>query len=236
MNIWLTKKRDAVLQLGGDPENLYAGPPLWTFSPEGAKWSVVKSESPSPPSPFGAMLEYVPSLGGMIWHMNNWQMRGTWLFDVKRQKWERLRVNVERNDFEREAPGRELVGYYDSSRDIVVAQQGFDTFHFDVSMSIWKRVVTGGDSGPSKVPFGHDARTSFYYDPTSHEGILLDHVGRVLWIYNPDTRSWRQIAPIGDQIPKGRRMLAYFDQALNVFVVIDDLSVWVYRHKARGSN
>jgi hypothetical protein len=77
MNTWVTERKKAVQALGGDPAELYNGPPLWAFYPAKREWKPFKAEKPYPVAIFGGMLEYVPELGGSIWHANNWQMRGT---------------------------------------------------------------------------------------------------------------------------------------------------------------
>ncbi|WP_159099501.1 hypothetical protein [Parazoarcus communis] len=230
MNIWLTKQEEAIRQLGGDPAARYTGPPLWSFKPETGQWAPLKSVPPGPRAPFGAMLEYVPELEGAIWHMNNWQMRATWHYEPVKRAWTLLPLNTEEKDFKQQAPSRELVGYYDMRRGIVVAQQGKSTFHLDVVRRRWEKVLNAPENSDA-VPFGHDAKTSFYYDAASGDGLLLDHEKKELWAYTPDTSSWRVLNPSGDPMPKGDRLLAYADPALNAFVVIDDRMVWVYRHR-----
>jgi hypothetical protein len=79
MNTWVTDQRKAVQQLGGDPDQLYAGPSMWAFSPSTRQWTPLKTSEPSPRPIFGGMLEYIPELKGSIWHANNWQMQATWL-------------------------------------------------------------------------------------------------------------------------------------------------------------
>lgn len=230
MNIWLTKQDDAVRQLGGDPKSRYKGPPLWAFDPEKSLWSAIKTAPPGPPSPYGGMLEYVPELGGSIWHMNNWQMRATWLYDSSARRWTKLQLNTITKDFKTQAPSRELVGYYDPLRKLVVAQQEKGTFHFDVMARQWKRVISE-PADSLKVPRGHDARTVFYHDPVSGHGLLLNLWDRELWSYDPTAVRWTRLEPSGDPMPSGDRMLAYMDPERNVLVVIDDTMVWVYRYR-----
>ena len=38
MNTWVTDKKQAVTALGGDPDELYNGPPLWMFDPAQKTW------------------------------------------------------------------------------------------------------------------------------------------------------------------------------------------------------
>lgn len=230
MNIWLTKQTEAIQQLGGDPAERYKGPPLWAFDPAMGRWQVLKTAPPGPGAPYGAMLEYVPDLDGAIWHMNNWQMRGTWLYKPEVQQWSQLPANRLRKDFRDQAPTRELVGYYDPKRKLVVAQQEKSTFHFDIANLEWIKVLAEpADSG--LVPRGHDARTVFHHDLVSGAGLLVNLFEHTLWAYEPDLRRWTRLEPTGDPIPKGERMLAYVDPLRNVLVVIDDVTVWVYRYE-----
>ena len=93
MNTWVTNKKKMVELLGDDPAKLYAGPPLWGFSPESGRWRMLKTPSPAPRPIFGGWLEYVPELKGTLWHANNWQMRASWLYDAKAGSWRNLQAN-----------------------------------------------------------------------------------------------------------------------------------------------
>lgn len=58
-----------------------------------------------------AMLEYIPELGGSVWHANNWQMHGTWLHDFEKDVWRDSRSNGGGKAFEKESPEPEQIGY-----------------------------------------------------------------------------------------------------------------------------
>jgi len=231
MNPWPTKQDEAVRELGGDPAERYKGPPLWAFDPAARKWAFVRTERPWPRVPPGALLEYVPELGGAIWHMNNWQMRQTWLYRPEDGSWSDLKANAGSGDFAAQAPSRELVGYYDPKRRLVVAQWKRNTYHFDVRSKRWTRVAAA-DAESDEAPVGHDARSIFLHDPASGHGLLVDFRGKAVWAYDPDARKWTRLAPRGDPMPTGARMLAYVDPVHNALVVIDDTTVWAYRHRA----
>ncbi len=231
MNTWVTDQAAAVRRLGGDPAALYKGAPLWAFSPSEGRWSALKAPPPTPPAPFAAMLEHVPALGGSIWHMNNWQMRATWLFDAQRNRWTNLRANADSGDFHAQAPGAELVGYHDPGRGLVVAQRGRNTYHFDVARRRWSKVIAA-EADSDAVPDGHDARTPFYFDQRSGHGLLIELRARVLWAYDPDRVRWTRLQPAGSPMPTGQRLLAYADAAHNVLVVVDGTAVWAYRYRA----
>jgi len=230
MNTWVTNKKKAVELLGGDPSRLYTGPPLWGFTPQSGKWTMLQTKPPRPRPIFGGMLEYVPDLKGTIWHANNWQMRATWLFDAKANTWKDLKPNGDRKQFQQQAPQPEQVGYYDPQRKQIIVQRHWATHHYDVKSNAWKKVLDEAKNSP-RVPYGHDARSPMYHDPRSGHGLLVRFQTNTLWAYDPGKRSWTKLQPKGDPMPTGRKRLAYFDPERNVFVVIDGTTVWAYRYR-----
>jgi hypothetical protein len=230
MNTWVTNQKQAVEQLGGDPEQLYAGPPLWAFSPATGKWTMLKTEQPYPKPIFGGILEYIPELKGSIWHANNWQMNGTWLYEAKSNFWKNLKANEPKSDFEQQAPEPEQVGYYDPKRKLVIVQRHKATHHYDVAANRWTKVLSH-DKDSDQVPHGHDAYAPMYHDPVSGHGLLVEFKSNTLWAYDPDNVTWTRLKPEGDPMPEGNKRLAYFDEAQNVFVVIHDTTVWAYRYQ-----
>lgn len=231
MNTWVTDQKKAVQQLGGDPTQLYAGPPLWAFAPHTGRWKALKTEQPYPRPIFGGMLEYVPELKGSIWHANNWQMHGTWLYDAKSNAWKDLKANGKPTDFEQQSPAPEQVGYYDPRRKLVIVQRHKETFHYSPQANAWQKVLTV-DKDSDQAPFGHDASAPMYHDPNSGHGLLVDFKSNTLWAYDPDQPAWTKLQPEGDKLPEGSKRLAYFDPSQNVFVIIQDTTVWTYRYRA----
>jgi hypothetical protein len=233
MNTWVTDQDAAIRRVGGNPAQRYRSTPLWAFDPGAARWLPIRTPAPSPPAPFGGMLEFVPELGGAIWHTNGWQSRATWLFDSARQSWRDLHANATTGNFAHQSPRREAVAYHDRKRRLVVAQSGWRTHHFDTVKSSWRRVADA-EASPDTAPFAHDARTAAYHDPVSGHGLLIDFKVRRLWAYDPDATRWSLLDPTGSPMPGGKRMLAFVDPVHNVLVVIDDTAVWAYRYRARG--
>ncbi|MBL8792608.1 MAG: hypothetical protein JNM56_01755, partial [Planctomycetia bacterium] len=230
MNTWVTDQKKAVQQLGGDPAQLYAGPPLWAFAPQAGRWKMLKTEAPYPRPIFGGLLEYVPELKGSLWHANNWQMHGSWLYDARTNAWKDLKANGKPTDFEQQAPQPEQVGYHDPQRKLIVVQRHKDTHHYDTRTNAWKKVLSA-DKDSELAPFGHDAWAPMYHDPVSGHGLLVDFKSSVLWAYDPDKTTWTKLQPEGEEMPKGSKRLAYFDPVQNVFVVIQDTTVWAYRYR-----
>ncbi len=231
MNTWVTKKKQAVADLGGDPEELYEGPPLWAFFPEKRTWKAFKAGKPYPRAIFGGMLEYLPELGSSIWHANNWQMRSTWLHDFEKDTWRDLKANDgDAKAFQEHAPQPEQIGYHDPKRKLLVIHRHYDTHHYDIEGNRWTKVLSGNkDDG--KTPYGHDARSVFYGDPVSGHGLLVQFQTNTLWAYTPDEPAWKKLKPQGDPLPDGKKRLAYIDPASNVVVVIDRTKVWAFRYR-----
>ncbi len=233
MNTWVTDRKKAVADLGGDPAELYNGPPLWAFFPDTRTWKPFKAPKPHPVAIFGGMLEYVPDLGGSVWHANNWQMKGTWLHDYEKDTWRDLKSNGgKEKEFEKQAAEPEQIGYYDAGRKLIVCQRHYDTHHYDPKKNEWAKVLVGSkDDG--KTPYGHDARSVMYHDPLSGHGLLVHFETKSVWSYDPDGRKWAKQEFEGDPMPTGGKRLAYFDPAHNALVVIDGVTVWAYRYKAQ---
>ncbi len=230
MNTWVTDQKKAVKELGGDPAQLYTGPPLWAFFPETATWIPSRAPKPHPVPIFGGMLEYIPEFQGSIWHANNWQMHGTWLHDFKSDTWKDLKSNGGEKAFEHESPEPEQIGYYDPKRKLLIVQRHHDTCHFDPKRNAWKKVLMGNkDDGLS--PYGHDARSVFYHDPLSGLGLLVQFQTNTLWSYDPDKLTWTKLAPVGEPMPTGGKRLAYFDPVSNALIIIDGTTVWAYRYQ-----
>ncbi|WP_149114443.1 hypothetical protein [Limnoglobus roseus] len=231
MNTWVTEQKKAVQALGGDPAELYTGPPLWAFYPTTRTRKPFKAVKPYPVAIFGGMLEYIPDLGGSIWHTNNWQMHGTWLHDYEKDAWKDLKANGGEAVFEKASPEPEQIGYYDPKRKIIVVHRHYATHHFDPAKLEWK-AVRAGNKDDGRTPYGHDARSVFYHDPVSGHGLLAQFETNTLWVYDPDAVTWTKLTPAGDPMPTGGKRLAYVDPIANVLVVMDGVTIWAYRYKA----
>lgn len=233
LNTWVTDQKKAAVQLGGQPEDLYAGPPLWSFNPETKQWKPLLAEKPYPRAIFGGLLEYIPELKGSMWHANNWQMQASWLYDAEKNAWRDLKANGDQKQFEKHAAEPEQVGYYDPARKLLVMHRHQATSHYDVSLNSWKK-VSDAPQGSENVPYGHDAYSPLYHDPLSGHGLLIEFKTNTLWAYDPDKVRWTKLAPEGDPLPEGGKRLAYVDPAHNAFVVIDGVKVWAYRYRSES--
>lgn len=228
MNTWVTDMKKAVQQLGGDPEQLDPGPPLWAFTPQKAEWKMLATKRPFPRPIFGGWLEFIPELNGALWHANNWQERASWLYDAKSNSWKKLTGKNELDSFEKNAAEPEQVGYYDPKRKLLIAHRHKATSHYDPRSNSWKKVIDASKDS-TEVPYGHDAFSPMYHDPSTGRGILVEFKTNTLWSYDPDQIRWKKLSPVGDKMPEGNKRLAYFDPEHKVFVILHDTTVWAYR-------
>ncbi len=247
MNAWPADVDAAIRRVGGDPARRAPGPPLWSFDPAERRWQPIVTPPPHPRAAFGGLLEHVPDLGGAIWHMNNWQLRRTWLYDGESNRWRDLRANGGGQAFREHAPVAEVVGYHDAARRLVVTRVGERMHHFDVAARRWTRLAAparadGAASAAAvalakataasgaHVPRGHSARTAFVHDAASGDGLLFDTPSRTLWRYRIGAGTWSRLAWRGPPPPtRGPRPLCYADAARSVIVVVDDRTVWCGR-------
>jgi len=234
MNTWVSDQDQIIKRLGADPATRYKGPPLWAFEPEQKRWSMVKSERPWPRAPFASMLEYVPSIDSAIWHSNDWEQYATWLYDPKLNNWRDLKANAASGDFTKQSARPEQVAYVGPVRNLIVAHSERSTYHFDVARSQWRKVLEAPKDS-TDVPFGHDARSVFYYDPVSGHGLLVELASVTVWAYDPATIKWQRLQPEGEALPKGpgHRRLAFIDPLRNVLVVTQTDAIWAYRYRAK---
>jgi len=229
MNTWVTDMDAAIARVGGNPATQYRGPPLWSFEPASRRWRPILSDDPRPRWGSGGLLEHVPELQGCVWHLNNWQLRQSWLFNGDRESWRNLQANRETGDFREQAPRAEAMGYHDPGRRMIVARADVHDHRFDTLRAHWTRVPSMQAPSGEAPPPGHSARTAFVYDAATRDGILFSRVDRSLWRYTPDNARWSRLAPAGPSIPEGDRPLMYADPARAVVVVISDTVVWAYR-------
>ena len=209
-----------------DASQLYKGPPLWAFFPAEKKWQPILSQPPFLQRVgLAGTLQYIPDLRGSLWyHRDN----GTWLFDSNAGEWKDLKPTVQKGS---QPLMIENVMCYDSKNKVLVAHRedkdGFKkTYHYDVAANAWTRTVESADG-----PAGHDASTQFYHDSVGEVCLLFENGSKKLWAYSVTGKKWTQLAPQGAPPPDWKRLIGYFDPARNVYVVLSQRNVWVYRYR-----
>jgi hypothetical protein len=230
MATWPVDVDAMVRGIGGDPSQRDRSPPLWAFDPITERWSRWTTKAPWPKAAVAALLQDVPELHGQIWHLNSWQLRGTWLLHDEDRRWEPICDAKIQPDFESQAPGQELVGYHDPVRHLVVTQCRQRTFHFDTTRRRWSEKTVAG------APRGFDTVTTFVRDPASGGGMLIDFKLGQLWSYDPDALTWKLLSPTGPPMPMGQHTLGYADEDFGVIVIIDDTAVWICRPPGAASS
>jgi hypothetical protein len=211
----------------GSKEGVYAGPPMWAFLPWEKKWKMVFSIPPYPRVPYAAQMEFVPDLGGPVLVSGNWSGDGTWLYNGKENAWKQLNKKTNEPIYE------SLMDYDRDNKLLVVQEPNKATFHYDIKANQWTKVLDPGKDS-SDAPSGHDARTQMYYDPVGKVCLLYDATTPgFMWSYSVKDRKWTKNKVNGPEGLKGR-IIAYFDEVHNVFVVNVGPSTWVYRYKKQG--
>ncbi|HOX08939.1 MAG TPA: hypothetical protein PK280_21265 [Planctomycetota bacterium] len=218
----LKEKLEAI---GAKPEDLYKGPPVWTFLPAERKWEPLPTAQPWPRSVFGASLEYVPELKGAVWQYGG----ESWLLDDAKKSWKQLPAS------KTGLPIETLV-CYDPGRKLLIAQRGASektpakTWHCSLAGGApagWEVAVDGGEQ-----PIGHDARSLMYFDPVGKVALQYECGDKAMWAYDSDAKKWTKLAPQGPPPPfEKERVVGYLDPARNVFAVIGYGKVWCYRYK-----
>jgi hypothetical protein len=103
------------------------------------------------------------------------------------------------------------------------------TVHYDIEKDKWLPAA----SGPG-TPLGFSSFTSCGYDTVAKLMLLYDQKSKVFWGYDPGEKKWFKISPKGPPPPWGRgKIIGYYDEARNVFVLNQNSKVWAYRHKLR---
>lgn len=219
----LQDKLDAI---GAKKDDLYPGPPLWSFSLEDKTWEPIPTEKPWPRNALGASLEYIPKLEGSLWQYRS----STWLLDLEKRSWKLLSNQPE------SLPIETLV-CYDPERELLIAHRGpaKDELPRTWQMSLktdspggWEKVLESAD-----LPNGHDARSWMYFDPAGKVALLYERQSQEIWSYDPAGKKWTKQMPAGPKPDFGpkERVLAYLDTLRNVFVVIGYDHVWCYRYR-----
>ncbi|MFC1479782.1 hypothetical protein ACFL6F_04210, partial [Planctomycetota bacterium] len=87
------------------------------------------------------------------------------------------------------------------------------------------------------TPGGHTSFTPVGYDTVGRVMLLYDQKTKIFWGYDPGEKKWSKITPNGPKPMSSRgKVIGYYDQARNVFVLCQGPNVWVYRHKSVSSN
>jgi hypothetical protein len=218
-------------ELGEEDPTIYRGPPLWAFYPAEARWERVLSRRPWPSTPYAGAMEFVPELGGAFWYSAEWNGQGMDVYEPAENAWRPLRPNDGDSLYHSvEAPRPESIMCYDRMHRVVVAQSpNRSTYHYDVASNTWTRVLAP-DENSDEVPRGHDASSQMYFDPINGVCLLYESARPDgIWSYASATRTWTRHVPEGPEVPDTRKVISYFDEAWNVFVVNVGAQTWVYR-------
>jgi hypothetical protein len=212
-------------------------PPLWKFAPRERKWEPVRSAGSRPPCPMGSYFAFVPELRRSLWICNTNYGSGVWSYDSAAANWSpRGEVRTKYGRLNTRMPAYNgVVTHCPDRRLILICASGPKkgqgrTWHYDIDSGSWELAVDGGT-----CPAGSPAGTVLKYDPVSRRALFYDGRGApAITEYDPDGRRWKRLAPAGPELSNGKRAIAYYDAARNVFVVNCGTKTWVYRHRKRN--
>jgi RNA polymerase sigma factor (sigma-70 family) len=210
------------------------GPGLWYFYPEQRRWEPQRCKEPAPGGTHATYLESLPTVGRIAWFCSAQGSPGMWLLDPRTLESETLWSGEEfrpRSNPE-VPPGDGVAAYCPEKQLLIVAgrdKKGGVTCHFDVAGRKWTRTA----SGPG-VPGGHMSFTPCGYDTVGDVMLLYEQRDGSFWGYSPEQRRWTAISAKGPPPPSGpAKVIGYYDEARNVFVLCQHEKVWLYRHRLR---
>jgi hypothetical protein len=229
-----------------DESRMYAGPPFWLYVPGEKRWVFPKAPKPYPEKQIVASLvEYVPELGGCLYHCNKYGNNQTWLFSSKTRTWKNLNPRIVKGSM----PSQEMVSCWDSANKVLVVHSGdaknppVRTNHYDPKANAWTLAVES--KKPGTIPPGRDTYTCMHFDPVARVCLLMVKprggkkgkpvLPMALWTYDAAAKKWSKLSPEGAWPPEWHKSsLGWFDPRHNVFVFNTRTQTWVYRHKKAG--
>lgn len=207
-------------------------PPLWAFYPETRKWEPVRTQKPAPDTGIAVYLEYVPTLKQSAFVNAGWKSPGMWLYDGKTDAWKELFGGEKfkaKNDPALVAGDGVMV--FAPGRNLLIASKGQRTVHYDVANNKWSTGYEGADA-----PQAHDSFSPCGYDSNAGLFLLYDQKNPGFWGYDPGAKKWSKLTPKGPPPPTGGKVIGYYDDARNVFVLNLRTQIWVYRHKIKDEH
>jgi hypothetical protein len=207
------------------------GAGLWTWTPEGRKWTLVHAEHDGKTQPMATLdpafaaaedLRGALLFGGERYAFSN----ETWWLDLDRGAWEKLKTNAA-------PPARaqtENAMVYDPARKqfILFGGRGVDgkplgdTWIFDVQRKEWREIKAGG-------PPARDGHV-VVFDQKSGKMIAFGGNGLKAadtWVFDPQTERWEELASArGDYEAANSRVVSA--------VYLSDMDLTVYRDLKGG--
>ncbi|PCJ57658.1 MAG: hypothetical protein COA79_15545 [Planctomycetota bacterium] len=223
---------------------------MYIYDPEKKRWKRQQGEGPFPlMRSMGGTIHYIPDIDKTIFYICAGNMpggytEGMWTYDSKTNKWENLIVGSKVRNLvhkDKVAPGEELQVAYSSVDKKLVAVQKNSTFIYDFKTNTWSR-------GAQRESFGHDAKSTFDYDSSTDQFLLLARKGTNQWAksllamysYDIKTNKWQktEMPLLKDNTGAkwkqfGNCYAGYYEPTHQVFVLYgkSKSGVMVYRHK-----
>jgi len=214
----------------------------WLYDAKAGHFDRFKTKSKSPPSGFGDVLIYIPSLKkSFFWHRD-----GVWFYDAATNDWTDAKPEVKGKfpPFGIDPTAaldtkRNLIYIGGGSYPVVPADQNALSI-FDLNTNSWR------DPKPKNIPGSNSYNTNISvmeYDTANDKLLLFRHSGgdenkhpRGIFIYDPEKNEWTT-----DPLPlspwRGQCKNAFYAPDLNVYIFYsagdsaDDGSIWAYRYR-----
>jgi hypothetical protein len=218
------------------PKNKHK-PPLWVFHPEKRKWEPIMAEGAAPRVGVAVYFQYVPPLKRLAYVDAGWKAGGMWLYNSADNTWKKTHGGEEfKAKNNPGTPPGDGVMVYAPDRKLLIGcsraaqkRPGGRTVHYDVEKAEWQPAAGGPDT-----PGGHTSFTPCGYDTVAKMMFLYDQKAKIFWGYDPGGKKWSKLTPKGPPPPPDRgKVIGYYDEARNVFVLNQAAKVWIYRHKRR---
>jgi len=208
---------DLLKKLG--PDGIYA----WAFDPAKRQWvgAELIANWKGPGNTIGGrqesgIMEYMPDTR-TLWFAG---YRGPLVRNRRTGEWEKASRSFHTYG---------TVGVYDRREEKIVITGGRKTWLCDP--------VTGErELVNSESPDTNDASGLMVYDTAAGKVVLYTTRQKPhLWTYDTVSNTWTDPKPLGERPGPGRQRVVYYDEARNVTVYYDSVSIHVYRAKRRDA-
>jgi hypothetical protein len=211
----------------------------WLYDAKAGHFDRFKTKSKSPPSGFGDVLIYIPTLKKTFF----WHHDGVWFYDAATNDWTDAHAQGKFPPFGIDPTAaldtrRNVIYIGGGSYPVVPADQNA-LWIFDLNTNGWR------DPKPKNIPGSNSYNTNISvmeYDTQNDKLLLFRHSAGDdkkhplgIFIYDPEKNEWS-----ADTLPlpawRGQCKNAFYAPDLNVFIFhsandsADDGSIWAYRY------
>jgi len=211
----------------------------WFYDAKAGHFDRSRTKSKTPPSGFGDVLMYVPSLKKTFF----WHRDGVWFYDAAANDWTEAKPEGKFPPFGIDPTAaldtkRNLIYIGGGSYPVVPAEQNA-LWIFDLNANSWR------DPRPKNIPGSNSYNTNISvmeYDTQNDKLLLFRHSSgdnnkhpRGVFIYDPEKNEW-STDPLPFPAWRGQCKNAFYAPDLNVYLFhsagdsADDGTIWAYRY------